>query len=243
MERSLELNNANANASHFKAHTLYEQGSGPEGRAYLKSWIADYDRRSLLHGHLSWHQALWALEQGDAEDLWALYDNAIAPTASHSLPVNILTDAAALLHRAEMAGIAVAPERWRDLSAFAAKFFPKPGMSFADIHSALAHAMAGDGERLATLAEAQSGFAADLVRPVAAAWGAIARQDWTLAIEHLTPVMADHARLGGSRAQRDLLELTYVNLLLKTGHKNEAHRTITARRPIFSRSAPVAEFA
>ncbi len=242
MDGSLALNNANANASHFKAHTLYEQGSGEAGRAYLADWIAGYDARSVLHGHLSWHRALWALEHEDEAELWAIYEGAIAPAASHSLPINVLTDAAALLYRSEIAGHKVAPALWRDLSDYASRFFPNPGMSFADIHSALAHAMAGEGERLAVLTETQSGFAADFVRPVASAWGAIARQDWTAALQQLTPVMSDHARLGGSRAQRDLLELTYLNLLLKLGHIQEAHRTISARRPIFSQTAPVVGF-
>lgn len=243
MERSLALNNSNANASHFKAHTLYEQGSGEAGRAYLADWISDYDTRAVLYGHLSWHRALWALEQEDEAELWAIYDGAIAPPVSHSLPINVLTDAAALLYRSEIAGYKVAPERWRDLSEYAARFFPKPGMSFADIHSALAHAMAGDGERLAILTETKTGFAADLVRPVAQAWSSIAQHEWTAALQLLTPVMADHARLGGSRAQRDLLELTYLNLLLKSGHGPEAHRTAIARRPIFSQAAPIVGFA
>lgn len=243
MERSLDLNNSNANASHFKAHTLYEQGSGKVGRSYLAGWTKNYDRRALLHGHLSWHCALWALEQGDESELWGTYDSSIAPDASHSLPINVLTDAAALLYRAEITGVQVDPERWQILSDYAARFFPNPGMSFADIHSALAHAMAGDGERLAVLAEAKQGFAADLVRPVAKAWGAIARQDWATALQHMGPVMADHARLGGSRAQRDLLELTYLNLLLKSGHSEEARRSMVARRPIFGHSAPVAGYA
>lgn len=242
MERSLALNNANANASHFKAHTLYEQADGNTGRAYLADWIKTYDTKSLLHGHLSWHRALWALEQGDMADVWEIYDSAIAPDASHSLPINVLTDAAALLHRAELTGETVPAAQWRRLSDYAAQVFPNPGMSFADMHSALAHAMAGEGARLAVLSEAQTGFAADLVRPVAQAWGAIARGAWAEALQSLTPVMADHARLGGSRAQRDLLELTYVNLLLRLGLSSEAHRTMARRRPIFSQTAPVAAY-
>jgi Tfp pilus assembly protein PilF len=243
MERALALNNANANASHFKAHTLYERGDSATGRAYLADWIAGYDRRALLHGHLSWHRALWALEQGDAAELWAIYGTAIAPEVSESLPVNVLTDAAALLYRAEIAGVMVDPAHWRCLSDYAARFFPNPGMSFADIHSALSHAMAGEGDRLARVVEAETGFAAELVRPVARAWGLIARQDWESALDALTPVMADHARLGGSRAQRDLLELTWVNLLMKSGRTGEAHRSIAIRRPVFAGHAPVAGFA
>ncbi len=243
MERSLELNNANANGSHFKAHTLYEQGETETGRAYLAAWKQDYDKRALLHGHLSWHEALWALEQGDAAAMWAQYDDGIAPGASHSLPLNVVSDAAALLWRADLAGMDVPQEKWQALSAYAMRFFPDPGMSFADIHAALAHAMAGDGAALAKLAEASRGYAADLVAPVARAWGAVARGDWASALAALQPAMADHARLSGSKAQRDLLELTWVLCLLRTGQRDEARRTMAIRRPIFAQAAPVAGYS
>jgi hypothetical protein len=94
MERSLAANPANANGSHFKAHTLYEAGQTDTGRAYLAEWIGGYDRRALLHGHLSWHRALWALEQGDTDEMWGLFDDAIAPGSGTSLPINVLTDSA-----------------------------------------------------------------------------------------------------------------------------------------------------
>ncbi|MCU4651308.1 tetratricopeptide repeat protein [Roseibacterium sp. SDUM158016] len=243
MERSLALNPANANASHFKAHTLYEAGETAAGRAYLATWVQGYDRRALLHGHLNWHRALWALEQGDEAEMWGLFEDGIAPGSGASLPINVLTDSAALLWRAELAGMEVDPSRWTSLSHYALQFFPDPGQSFADIHAALAHAMAGDGAALARIAGAERGFAADLVRPVADAWGAAARQDWQLALDTLAPVMADHARLGGSRAQRDLLELSYVAMLLKLGRGDEAHRTLRTRRPVFAASPPLADYA
>ncbi len=239
MERSLTLNNANANAAHFKAHALYEHGHATEGLAYLADWISGYDSRALLHGHLKWHEALWALSLGDSESMWSLLDGAIAPGASHSLPINVLTDTAALLYRAEIAGVHVAPERWQALSDYAARTFPATGQSFADMHAALAHAMAGNGDRLAAYITCSNGFAADLVRPVAAAWGAIARQDWAAALDSLTPAMADHARVGGSRAQRDLLEFTWLNVLLKLGLAEEARRAVLTRRAALAASAPV----
>jgi tetratricopeptide (TPR) repeat protein len=243
MERSLALNPGNANASHFKAHTLYEAGETGPGRAYLAEWIAGYDRRALLHGHLSWHRALWALEQGEDVEMWMLFDDAIAPGSGSSLPINVLTDSAALLWRAELAGMRVDPARWAALSRYATAFFPDPGQSFADIHAALAHAMAGDGAALARFAETTTGFAADLVRPVAEAWGAAARQDWQAALDTMTPVMADHARLGGSRAQRDLLELSFVAMSLKLGRTDEARRTLSARRAVFAPHPPLAGWA
>lgn len=243
MERALTLNPRNAHASHFKAHGQYEAGQTTEGLRFLKDWMQGYDPRGQLHGHLSWHAALWSLETGDIDGMWHAIDAHIAPGGALGLPINILTDTAALYHRADLAGHVVGADRWRALSDYAAQMFPNPGQSFADLHAALCHAMAGDGDRLAVLAEAQTGYAADLVRPMARAWGALARSDWQGALDDLTPVMSDHARLGGSRAQRDLLELTWVNILLKLGRTDEAKRSLATRRTVFAGGAPVAGLA
>ena len=74
-------------------------------------------------------------------------------------------------------------------------------------------------------------------------WRALAAQDWAGALEHLTPVMADHARIGGSRAQRDLLEFAYLEALLKLGLRDEARRLLAMRRPVHSGSAPLSALA
>lgn len=243
MERSLALNPRNANGSHFKAHALYELGETGAGRAYLADWLPGYDPRSVLHGHLSWHAALWALQDGDHDAMWATVDAAFAPGVGHALPINILTDTAAIYYRADLAGVPVAPARWARLSDYAAQYFPRTGQSFADMHAALAHAMAGQGDRLAQIAEGAQGFAGDLVQPVARAWGAIARQNWHEALECLTQVMPSNERLGGSRAQRDLLELAYVNVLLRLGQSQEAERSLALRRPFIARPVPVAGLA
>lgn len=242
MERSLALNPSNANASHFKAHAQYEAGETEAGLAFLRDWMSGYDRRSVLHGHLSWHAALWSLQTGDIDGMWLGVDSGVGPDSSQGLPINVLTDTAAILYRAELAGVQVPPERWAQLSDYASKFFPETGQSFADMHAALSHAMAGQGDRLAYIADTAKGFAGDLVRPVARAWGAIARQDWAVAVEELAPVLATTERIGGSRAQRDLLELTYLNALMKLGKHEEAQRVLRFRRPVFATTAPVAGF-
>lgn len=241
MEHSLTMNPRNAQASHFKAHAQYEAGEINAGRAFLAEWMVGYDNRSVLHGHLSWHQALWALHDGDEAAMWDAIDKGIGPEGSKGLPINVLTDTAAILYRAQLAGCSIPTERWSALSDYAIQFFPETGQSFADMHAALSHAMAGEGDRLAYIAETATGFAGDLVKPVARSWRAIADQNWTLALEELTPVMHGLVRLGGSRAQRDLLELTYVHVLIKVGQAGEARRVLTTRRPVLSQDPPLAE--
>jgi len=66
----------------------------------------------------------------------------ILPEHSQGPLLNVLTDTAALLFRAELAGIEVPIDRWKSLSAYALAWFPKPGLCFADIHAAISHARA-----------------------------------------------------------------------------------------------------
>jgi hypothetical protein len=240
MDKSLALNSRNANAAHFKSHAQYEAGETKAGRSYLTSWLSDYDDRAVLHGHLSWHAALWALHDGDEAAMWGAIDAGVGPNAAKGLPINVLTDTAAILYRAELAGVSVTPQRWLELSEYATRFFPEPGQSFADLHAALAHAMAGNGDQLAHIADTAKGFAGDLVRPAARAWQAIARQDWDAALAELVQVMGSTERFGGSRAQRDLLELSYANVLLKLGQTAEARRSLTTRRPVLADAPPLA---
>ncbi len=63
---------------------------------------------------------------------------------------------------------------------------------------------------------------------------AIAQQHWEEAIHLLTSSMADHARLGGSRAQRDILEYSLIGALLRLGRSDEAKRLLMLRRPVLA---------
>ena len=239
MEKALNLNPRNANAAHFFAHILYEENEVSAGRDYLAAWMPNYDRRSLLHGHLSWHQALWALHDGDETSMWDIVDTSVSQEKGSSLPINALTDTASIYYRAELAGYTVSSNRWMNLSEYAAEKFPNMGQSFADIHAALAHAMAGNEEYLSKLIDGNSGFAGDIVPAVAKAWQAISENKWDKASQELETAASEFERFGGSRAQRDLLEFTYVNVLLRTGKKETARKTLLERRPVFYKKAPI----
>jgi len=155
--------------------------------------------------------------------------------------LRVVTDTAALLYRAKLAGIEVPAARWMAVSKFAQKIFPQPGIAFGDAHAAIAHAFAGETEALKRLKSDATGPAGDLVRRLAEAFDAIAAERWGDAIAHLTPAMAEHERLGGSRAQRDLLEYAYLNALLKLGAADEARRLLALRGPAKVQAEAIAE--
>jgi len=66
---------------------------------------------------------------------------------------------------------------------------------------------------------------------LAEAFGAIAAQNWSQANYFLTHALWDHARLGGSRAQRDLIEYASVGVLLRLGRHDEARLQLAMHRP------------
>jgi Tfp pilus assembly protein PilF len=232
VERALAGNPLNANAAHIKGHVEYEAGETDAGYAYLTDWQRGYDREGQLHCHIAWHVAIWALERGDIETMWRVVDEAVAPGGAWGPPLNVMTDTAAILYRAELAGVQVPAARWRAVSDYAARMFPKPGIAFADVHAALAHAMAGNDEALERIIDGAAGPAGELVRTLAAGFRALAAEDWGQGAAHLARAACDHARIGGSRAQRDLIEYALLGALLKQGKADEARRLLALRRPL-----------
>lgn len=230
IERSLAARPRSGNGAHYRAHLYYEVGETTAGYEYLRDWRRDYGRGGLLHCHTGWHIGLWALAAGDEAAMWEVVDADV--NGGDGPPLNVLTDMASILYRAEYAGIDVPAERWHAVSDYAAKFFPNPGLAFGDVHAALAHAMAGRGDALAKIVTDAKGPAADTVAALASGFGALAGGRWEEALQAFTPAMGCHERIGGSRAQRDLIEFAYVSALLKLNRGDEARRMLSMRRPV-----------
>lgn len=246
IERSMAQNPRNAHGAHIKAHVLYEQGDDRAALDYLDSWLPTYPREGLMHCHISWHVALFALMLGDTERAWQVYEAQVHPGGAWGPALNVATDAPAFLWRAELAGHERRPAMWKDVHEYARKSFPKAGVAFVDVHRALAHVAAGDHDGLAdVVSELEQRVAAgrspagDVVQRLATGLAAYGRGDWPAAIAALEPALAETVRIGGSRAQRDLIENTLLAAYLKAGRDADARRllaTHTDRRP----SVPVA---
>ena len=231
IEAALAAYPRNAHAAHIRAHAYYETGEREAGLAFLGNWAKDYPREGQIHCHVNWHLALWNMETGRRDQAWQVYATALRPGAAWGPQLNVLTDCASFLFRAEIAGEPRRDDLWRELAAYAAQWFPNSGLAFADAHSALAFAMAGDGEALARIAETPKGAAADVLAPLAKGFAAYARSDWPEAVKLIRPLLATHERIGGSRAQRDLLEYAVVGAMLRSGDGEAARQLIATRRP------------
>ena len=246
IERSMAQNPANAHGAHIKAHVLYEMGEDRRALDYLDSWLPAYPREGLMHCHISWHVALFALMLGDLDRAWNVYQAQVHPGGAWGPALNVATDAPAFLWRAELAGHGRQPALWQEVHAYGQKSFPKAGIAFVDVHRALASVAAGDREGIAAyIAEleqrAQSGRspAGDVVPRIAAGFAAYGDGNWNKAIAALEMALAETVRIGGSRAQRDLVENTLLAAYLKAGREDAARKLVAShadRRP----SVPVA---
>ena len=227
---------------------LHEMGEMARAMVYLESWMPGYDRSGLLHCHLSWHVALTALALGKLERAWEGYTAGVHPGGAWGPPINVASDAASFLWRAELAGGERRPAPWREVHDYALKTFPKAGLPFADVHVGLACIADGDfaaAERLT--GEVRERIAAGkapagtVVPTIVEGFAAYARGDWNGAIRSFEAALPETVRIGGSRAQRDLVDYTLIAAYLKAGRPADA-RTLVARRTDRRATVEVAGF-
>jgi hypothetical protein len=246
IERSLAKNPRNAHGAHIKAHVLYEQGEDRAALDYLESWLPAYPREGLMHCHISWHVALFALMLGDTARAWQVYEAQVHPGGAWGPALNVATDAPAFLWRAELAGQPRREPLWREARDYALKSFPKAGIAFVDVHRALACVATNDRDGIgAVMTELEQRAAAgrspagEVVPQLAVGLAAFGKGDWARAIAGLEQALAGTVRIGGSRAQRDLIKNTLLAAYLKDGRVTDARKLLAAhtdRRP----SVPVA---
>ncbi len=237
IDRAQELYPRNAHGAHVYMHVLYESGEDAAGLAYLKDWMRDFPREAQLHCHLSWHVALASLELGDIDTASEVFARDVQPGGSWGPPINTLSDSASFLWRSELAGQPRDAARWAEIRDYAKREFPKAGVTFCDVHSALAYAASGDDAALRSLVgqlrsrETAGKLAAGPIVPaLAEAFGACEHGDWDAAAGWIAPLVGQHERIGGSRAQRDLVEYTLLKARIEAGRKAEVEAQLAQRR-------------
>ncbi len=238
IERSVAANPNNAHGAHGFAHVCYESGEPETARAYLSSWLSTYPREGFFYGHLSWHLSLCEIQAGNWDNATRLYRDAIALDRHSGGPQQKVSDGAAFLWRSELAGQPRDIAAWRALYNYANDALPNPGSGLADLHVLLAQAVMRDAAGL----EARTRRMADLAREgrypsgsylpaLARGFAAFERGDFDEAVEALAPVARQNERIGGSRAQHDLIEFTLLKACISAGRPEEARHVLSLRRP------------
>ena len=244
-ESSLKARPDNADASHSVAHVLFEKGESRDGAQFLDEWTEGYHRRAPFYVHLAWHYALFELSQGHYGKVMDLYNRRIQPAVAEG-DGGALADAAALAWRLMLYSNTVPDIDWQALSDLAEPAIRTEGTAYRDVHAALALAGANHWDRMSGLldrikARAADGdaLASEVMVPLLNGLERFAAEKPDEALELLDPLFGPSvldrlARIGGSHAQREVLEDTLVACYIETGRFDQAEsmlRTRLSRRP------------
>jgi tetratricopeptide (TPR) repeat protein len=249
IERSVRTNPNNAHGAHGFAHVCYESGEPDAARTFLSSWLTTYPRNGFFYGHLSWHLSLFELQSGNWAEAMRLYRDAIALDRHSGGPQQKISDATAFLWRSELAGHPRDAAAWRAMYEYANDALPRPGSGLADLHVVLAQSVMGNdaapdlrADQIQSLAREGRYPSGSYLPALSRGFVAFERGDFSAAIEALAPLAGENERIGGSRAQHDLIEFTLLKAYLEANRPEEARRLLNARRSGAS-GVPVAGIA
>jgi uncharacterized NAD(P)/FAD-binding protein YdhS len=252
-ESALDCEPTSGHAVHAQTHVMYETGRNEAGRAWLDNWVSESGRSASHRAHFSWHAALHELAIGDTEAVRRRYYTQLAPPTITG--VRALIDSASLLWRwvvttsgwdeaagtSAFPGEAAPPPVESVLEAAGPELVDRPETSFVALHAALALAAAGDLPRLAALRTHCQGSGElsgrTTVATVSEALLAAGEQRWGDAARLLADTLPALPRVGGSAAQREIVEETLLYCLVSDGQAERALALLDGR--LDRRSSPL----
>ena len=228
--QALELEPLNVRAHHTVAHVLEMQGRSAEGASWMQARQAFWSVESPMATHQWWHFGLFRLGAGDFDGALAIYDERVAADLRAT---SDLIDASALLWRLQLRGREVSGPgidlsgRWRELAEQWAPHAADAYCAFSDMHAMMAFAGAGRSDLARTLLAAQAkrilkrGTNSEMTRlvglPASRALLAFGRGQYAAAEGLLAKLPPIAHRIGGSQAQRDVLDLTRAAARVRQG--------------------------
>ena len=214
-------------AHHALAHVMLTQGRLREGHAFLGDVSATWTGlNSFMVTHNWWHQALFALDLDEIDEVLAIHDRRVwAEVKDYSQDQ---VNAVSLLARIELAGGDVG-DRWSDLGNHLARRGHEHVLPFLDMQYLYGLARAGREQEARALLASMQQHAARLPAEAAAPWlrvcvpasqGLLAHAlgDWQGALEGLGAALPRLLEIGGSHAQRDLFAQLHLDAMVKSGH-------------------------
>jgi tetratricopeptide (TPR) repeat protein len=215
---------------HTVAHVMEMTGRPEDGLGWMAAREALWSTPGHMNQvHIWWHKALFHLELGQYDAALALYDG---PMRATQRPVALsLTNATALLWRLDMLGCDIG-DRWSEQADLWQDHADGKCLVFADIHAAMAELGSGREALVERRLQAMNETAASAVEaaglyrtvgiPVVEGLAAFHRGAYDLAVELLLPVRFDLWQIGGSHAQRDVVDWTLTDAAVRAGQRDVA---------------------
>lgn len=212
---ALALDALDARAYHALAHVFEATQRPMEGLRWMREHIAGWDGDTTVATHCWWHLALFHLQRGDIAGALSLYDQRIR--ARQPSPLSDLIDASALLWRIGLQN-GDTGKRWAELAADWAPRLADGFCTFSDVHAMMAFVGARNwslASRLVSELDASQStptrYAATtrlVGLPACRALLAFGQGEFAGTINLLSKLPPVAHRLGGSHAQRSVIQLT-----------------------------------
>jgi tetratricopeptide (TPR) repeat protein len=230
---ALEDNPKDVWSVHALAHVFEMEGNQRDGVDFLTASAPDWSP-SYFAIHNWWHRGLYHLELGEIGEALALYDDPIR--AGRSTEWLDVVDAAALLWRLSLFGVDVT-ERAEQLAADIDDLVGSPVYIFNDWHAVMAFGLAGNVERTERViasnrhlaAPTNAGAAERAGLALLEAFAAFAAGHPDRAIDLLIDIRPRANAVGGSHAQRDVIDLTLIAAAARSGDDSLARALVTER--------------
>lgn len=230
--RSLSAEPSGGHAAHARAHAHYETGDHVAGLTWMDAWIDGDGAATDSLTHFSWHAALHELSVGDLAAVRTRYDTQLQPR--HAVGCRALVDSGSLLFRWAITPDATdVPSIDEVIASTGRDVLERPGTAFLGLHAAVALLAVDDRPGIQRLATWCAGHPSpthrEVVAPLAAALGLLAAGSCSAAADRLAALSRSTWRLGGSDAQREIVEEARIAALLRAGRYDDARLVLDAR--------------
>jgi hypothetical protein len=230
--RSLAEEPGAGHSAHARAHAHYETGDHTAGLAWMDGWVTGDGAGTESISHFSWHAALHELSLGDLDAVRRRYDGQLRPGLGFGC--RTLVDSGSLLFRWAITPGAESVPDMEDVALVVGRdALERPVTPFLAMHAAVTLLALGDAcglRRLALWSGVHDHPAQrEVVAPLASALLLISQREYSRAADDLRALSGRTRRLGGSDAQREILEETRICALMRAGRWDEARVALDER--------------
>ncbi len=239
--RALALNAQVPWAVHAVAHVMEMQGRYEDGAAWLRLQQPHWAEGNGLACHLWWHKSLFRLEALDLAGALRLVDMHLS---GDTLQITLnRVDAVSMLWRLHLLGQDTASRFAALLQGWALPDAHAGDYAFNDVHVLMCLAGAGELARAeawlarcaaralkpAEAVRSNHAVAREVGLPLMRGLLALARGHADAAVDSIAAVRAPAQRLGGSHAQRDLIDQTLLFAAVRGGRRNLGRALLNER--------------
>jgi len=230
-KKALSLNKTDGWSVHTITHVMEMEGRQKEGIDFLESSYPQWRDCGGLACHLSWHQALFFLENGQHSEVINIYDNRMRKTKSNG--ILDLIDCSSLLFRCSLMGVDVG-DRWYEVRDCWETHAEERFSAFNDLHMLLNAVGCADKRAEEKVFQSMKSYAvkhgnswevsqgpitANVGLGLAEAirnWGS---KEYDGVIKSLLPIRQNIQSIGGSHAQRDIFNILLIQSSMKSDTK------------------------